>query len=216
MQVDRLVGQLIRDVRQDRGLSLQGLADRLAELGAVHYDKAKLSRIEKGQAVTISEWLELAAGLSCPPLLLVLPLGSGEHVEVLPGQSVHADLVAQWIEGSSPLTNEDRYAVGLREWHEASRRLWAWQHLRPAQNDFGTAVSALRRAEEAGDAPMVARRLEAMEEAGQQLYSKLEHIWQLGMTPPAHPAEHHDAMARIGLDLSDVGVGLLGEGTGNE
>jgi transcriptional regulator with XRE-family HTH domain len=212
MHVDQVVGRLVRAARQERGLSLQQLAERLRELG-LGYDKAKLSRIENGQAVTVTEWLELSAALAYPPLLLVLPVGLAEPVEVLPGQPLHADRVSQWIEGAASLATPDGFALDRVAWFEAAERLHAWQELREHQADNTRAYARLVAAQQDdADDVVKGRALDAFEASGQRLYKALREVWRRGDTPPRYPAERLEALRRVGIDLGEVGVEVMDEG----
>jgi transcriptional regulator with XRE-family HTH domain len=210
MHVDQVVGQLVRTARQARGLSLEQLANRLRDLG-LGYDKAKLSRIENGQAVTLTEWLELAAALGYPPLLLVLPVGNAEPIEVLPGQPLHPDRVSQWIEGAAPLATPDGFAMDGAAWSEAAERLRTWQELREHQAAYRRAFGRYLTAQEADDEVVMGRALDALETTGQRLYDALERVWRQGDPPPRYPAADHEALRRVGIDLTEVGVGVSDE-----
>lgn len=102
-----LTAVLARQVRRYRdaaGLSAQQLAERMtAEVGST-YTRTQVTNLESGrrEAITVGELMGFARILGVPPLMLVLPLGEAEAVEVLPGVTVDPWTAWRWVTGEIP------------------------------------------------------------------------------------------------------------------
>jgi transcriptional regulator with XRE-family HTH domain len=85
------VGERIRDLRTQRGITLTALA------AATRLGKGTLSELERGQRnPTLDTLFAIATALSVPlGNLLVKDLGTGPHAR---GQSIDAELIGQWTE----------------------------------------------------------------------------------------------------------------------
>ncbi|MDP9430886.1 MAG: helix-turn-helix transcriptional regulator [Actinomycetota bacterium] len=107
------VTQNLRRLREERGVTLSGLSDRMGELGQP-LGMTGLSKIENGRrGIDLDELVALARALEVPPLLLVFPLGVQEAVEVLPGANVETWAAAKWFTGEAPFPGtEDEVCVG--------------------------------------------------------------------------------------------------------
>ena len=69
-----VVGDRIRRVRRDRGLSLVQLAERVEKPGGKRFSAGHLSKIERGWAnAPLSTYLAIATGLGVPPWRLMGP-----------------------------------------------------------------------------------------------------------------------------------------------
>jgi transcriptional regulator with XRE-family HTH domain len=92
----------VRRYRKARKMSVQSLADRCEELG-YPIPRPVLSNLETGrrESITVAELLVLSAALDVPPVLLGIPLGAPEEIEILPGQPVSTWHAARWWEGRS-------------------------------------------------------------------------------------------------------------------
>lgn len=101
-RVARLRSRL--DGREGRKFTTQALADRTAQLGHP-LDRSVIAKLEKGhrQSISVPELLVLAEALEVPPLLLLLPLGHAETVEILPGTEVPVAAALRWLTGERPL-----------------------------------------------------------------------------------------------------------------
>ena len=130
------IGPLIRAARERRGMSLRNVTNRMRELAgddAMTY--AQLSRIETGsRRASIGDWLLIAAAIDTPPILLLLPLGQEDDVEILPGWPIHPQLAWDWIRGDETLTSPSREVVRRGEWLRMSHPLRAHDSLRAAQD----------------------------------------------------------------------------------
>lgn len=97
----RRIGDAIRHLRTQRGLSTYQLADRTVDLGyPVH--RATISKLEtglRGDKLPIFELIVIAAALDVAPLQLLYPRLPEEQVEVLPGVMSSSWVAAKWFAG---------------------------------------------------------------------------------------------------------------------
>jgi transcriptional regulator with XRE-family HTH domain len=137
MKAHRALGANLRRLRNRRGFSLRELAQAMRDHNdgdALGLDHAELSRLENGRRqATIEQWLLLAAALDCPPVLLLVPLGDDDVLEVTAGSKVHPHLALRWIVGEVPLATTERHAVGVRAWHRMRLPLTLYERLWEAQ-----------------------------------------------------------------------------------
>jgi transcriptional regulator with XRE-family HTH domain len=120
------VGQRIKDLRKRRGWSLEGLADRCAELGAGQITEHVIENIEHGRrdrrsgrrrrAVTVDELLIFAYALDVAPVHLLVPTQETRYpyVPQEPISDEHgvypagiSSRVRQWIRGKEPMPGTD-------------------------------------------------------------------------------------------------------------
>ena len=101
--------------RSHRGWSAQKLADRCDKLGMA-IPRNTIDNLENGRrtTITVGELLVLSEALGVPPILLLVPYGRADTVEVLPGVEGSVTLAAAWIEGSEldPVLAEQRRRAG--------------------------------------------------------------------------------------------------------
>jgi transcriptional regulator with XRE-family HTH domain len=104
------VGDRLREARQLRGLTAEGLAERCAQIGAPEITRSVIANIETGRRgpdgrrrreISVDEVLVLAYALQVPPLALVAPRDGSEQLQVTP------DVVVGALEASAWLTGED-------------------------------------------------------------------------------------------------------------
>lgn len=114
-RIGRLIGDRARRYREQAGLTQQEVADRTEQLGN-RISRGTLAKIERPDAGTradnlsLMDFLTLAAALDVPPVMLLLPLGESELVEVIPGNPVHPHLVHKWIKGTEEFTRDGHAA----------------------------------------------------------------------------------------------------------
>lgn len=111
---ERLIAAQLRAIRKRRGLSQEGLADRLALLGVVKHQTV-IAKIEaRARGVAVDELVALAVALNVTPLALLLPDSDspGDMVEITPRGSAPADQVWAWARGDGPLSLHDSSSVG--------------------------------------------------------------------------------------------------------
>lgn len=196
---------LARQVRywrdERRKLSAQGLANRLAEIGAPTLNRRSISKIENGErGVTLDEWLQLAHALAVPPLLLFLDLRQGADVRIADQVIVHPWLAWTWVVGEAPPVMTDRTVTRVEEFANAKHAVELYRHEARAANAVHHAQSSVRSAEFAGDqAALQAARgqyADALRELARCLDDMVENG---GMEPPGLPREWVETMRSLKL-----------------
>jgi transcriptional regulator with XRE-family HTH domain len=117
------IGEAIKDLRNELGMSAQKLSGRLAELG-LDMSRASISALENGKRpyVTVTEVMLFARALNTSPIALIFPgLDYDEQVEVLPREKRSQLAGVFWFCGEyayledSGLTDDPKtYAANLR------------------------------------------------------------------------------------------------------
>lgn len=102
-----VVAERIKAYRQRRKLSAQQLADACEKIG-MKIPRSVIANIESGRRpmVSVPELLVIAQALEIPPLLLLLPLGYADTVEIAPGVEVPTMDAFLWLTGERPLPGE--------------------------------------------------------------------------------------------------------------
>lgn len=122
----RIVGDNLRRLRKERGLSLADVSARVASLG-VPLSLNLLSKVELGnRSLELDELLAVARAVDAPPLLLIFPVGHAPSVEVFPGARVRTWDAARWFTGEAPLpvgTPGSEWADGQR-WADSPAALF--------------------------------------------------------------------------------------------
>lgn len=124
-----VVAREVKRYRHDRGLTAQQLADRCAQLG-VAFPRAVLANFENRRrpTVSIAELLVLAAALDVPPMLLLVPLGRVDSIEILPGRCLPPRRALGWLDGEESFDLETDEARGLDWMDRRSTRLLYDRH----------------------------------------------------------------------------------------
>lgn len=129
-RLTRQVAGEIKRWRDVRGLSAQQLADACDAIGHP-VPRSVIANLENGrrESITVAELLVLAQALAVPAVQLVVPIGSTEEVEILPGRSVSAEDAMLWFTGWRDLFKAESTAraghgredsaTGLHEWYES-------------------------------------------------------------------------------------------------
>lgn len=133
-RLTRIIAGEVRRYRLLREMSAQDLADRCEELG-LSIPRPVLSNLENGRrdSITVAELLVLAAALEISPMMLAIPLGRQEEMEVLPGRSASPWDAGEWWRGSPDLVLPDGRVliegkgvgvdpVGLKRLHDDTLR----------------------------------------------------------------------------------------------
>jgi len=194
----------IRQEREDRGWLQEDLAERLNDLGgwASGWERSKIAKIENGQRqVSLDEVFLFAAALNLPPPLLLLPLGSEDHVEVTPKSEIHPHLALEWLAGDEPLCTTRRYVIGLKEWEKNSIAIRSYRALRNLQDDVRLASLAYARAEYTQDAKQARKALQDEAKALIALYNHQASMTARSVHPPALPKEWIKKMRQLGLEV---------------
>ncbi|MBP2370696.1 helix-turn-helix domain-containing protein [Pseudonocardia parietis] len=151
----------INRLRRRAGMSRDQLAARCRDLGAPEQmTAAAIANIETGRRnpttgrrrrdVTIDELGIFAAALGVPPVLLAIPVGLRELVEILPGRVVSAWDAAQWFTGEEPLpTHNDageRFVTSdaFRAWETGGAPLDFYRRQDELLDDWRSADAAAR------------------------------------------------------------------------
>lgn len=100
-ELTRAMGRAIRHYRTRRGgMSAEQLAEAVSIMG-LRYTRTQVSNLESGRrdSVTVGEVFAFAAALDVPAVLLLLPIGSAEAVELLPNRSTDPWTAYRWMLG---------------------------------------------------------------------------------------------------------------------
>ena len=99
--------QRVRELRKARGMTQQGLADRVALLGTpIH--QTVIARIEKGtRELTLREAFHFAWALDVAPVHLFTPTDD-EPIDIGPNMQAEPHEVRAWIRGQWPLFQDAR------------------------------------------------------------------------------------------------------------
>ena len=97
-------GRLIAHHRERRGLKHAELVAMVNDLG-LDMKRTTLINIEQGRrkTITVPEVFAFAYALQVPPILLLIPLGNVDQVEILKGKTVSPWTAAKWVEGRTLL-----------------------------------------------------------------------------------------------------------------
>ncbi len=98
------VAHNVQHLRHDQNLSLQGLSDRLTDLGQP-ISLGQLSKLERGhRRVDVDDLVALAVALGVSPSRLLLPETTGpEDVPLTPALRCSTDEAWRWAAGVAPL-----------------------------------------------------------------------------------------------------------------
>src|SRR3982751_2985765 len=98
----------VRRYRNDRRWTQPELARRCKAAG-LEWDRSVVANVESGRrkSVTVEEVFVLAHVLAVPPAMLLLPLRTGEPVEVAAGVELHPGLALRWFVGQDDGVYED-------------------------------------------------------------------------------------------------------------
>lgn len=196
--------------RTRRGLTTQGLAEVMDELGEPMHASA-ITKIEQGtRKVSLDEAFAFAAALNVPPVALLLPLdGQRRRVRVTSKSEIHPHLALDWIAGDSPLVSTNRAVIGVREWKEGAHHVRLYRELRDAQDAVGAAFRAVSHSEfMEGRTPKqaaksasqeVQRRRKQYAHALEGLAEVLDAMEAAGIRSPEMHKTYRDDMAKLNL-----------------
>lgn len=198
-RIGQVAGSRLRELRLQRGYSLRELADRTRELagewGGLSFNM--IARIERGEsALTVEKWVLLSAALDVPPLLVLLPLGDVDSIQITPTIEQHPGLALKWLAGEGPLSGSNRGLTGdYQQWLRLSRPLRLYQQLHETEERLREAEWAEARAARAGnrDGGALAELFEAIEDYGQVL----EDMVAAGVDPPGVGPQRYGYLAMV-------------------
>ncbi|MGI5214947.1 helix-turn-helix domain-containing protein [Plantactinospora sp. CA-290183] len=183
----KVIAGEVKRHRQARSMSAQQLADACAELGHP-IARSVLANLENGRRPTISvpELLVLALALQVPPMLLIVPLGHAESVEVAPGVAVPATEAMRWIRGEAwvlkppPEGADGSAVVASFVTHHSELSRWEWARYY---------ASRIR----SGEIEGTEQEAERHDADAERSLAHLENLRQLmrarGLTPPPAPEQ---------------------------
>lgn len=198
-----VLGAQVRRWREERNLTAQTLATRLAEIGS-DLDRRAILKIETNtRGVSVDEWLQLAHALAVPPALLFLDLQSGQDIAITPQVTLHPWIVWGWVTGdhASPVPSKRGGAQVSRvdEFARAKTAIQLYQLERNASDAADKAMSDSRAAEYAGDDDALKSSRAAYVAALRDLTQALDGMIESGMTPPGKTREAIETIRSLGL-----------------
>lgn len=194
-----VLARQVRVWREQRKLSAQALADRIAEDGG-NLTRVAISKIEnRDRGVTVDEWLQLAYALAVPPALLLLDLRAGSPVAIVPGAVVHPWLAWQWLTQEHPPPPAERRITRAEEFYTARGAIDLYRHENDAFDAAARAHRAVQAAEYAGDEARIREARAAFVEALTELAKWLDAMVQNGTSPPPLPQSIVEPMKTLGL-----------------
>jgi transcriptional regulator with XRE-family HTH domain len=126
----------IRETRKRRGMTQQGLADRLNQLGA-QIDRTAVAKTERGtRELALPELFAFALALDVAPVHLLVPIDSDEPMRLAPNLEASPYEARQWIRGFLPLLQDPRpyfTIVPQSEFEAANGALASWLQTAPIQ-----------------------------------------------------------------------------------
>lgn len=176
-----------RENHPDGKISAQALSNRCADLGWP-IARSVLSNLESAyrETLTVPELLILAEALGVSPLLLLLPLGHAEHVEILPGRTVSTADALRWLTGEAPLPGGAEWddlaqsTVASFQVHQQNVDRWTWsRHY----------AELIRTGEHDGSEQDIERHDADAARAIEHLRNLRRLMRARGLQPPALPAE---------------------------
>jgi transcriptional regulator with XRE-family HTH domain len=103
----QVVAARMRQLRKKRGWSADELAKRMMAAG-IPWQRIVVTKLETGRraAVSVDEFLALAAVLNCPPVMLITP-DDGPPYQITSTITESVFAVRGWIRGAGPLDDAD-------------------------------------------------------------------------------------------------------------
>lgn len=193
LRPSEVVAKQVLRWRRRRNLSVQALADRIADLGG-SLNRIAISRIENGnRSVGLDDWLLLSHALAVPPVLLFVDLEGGDDVAVAPMVTLHPWLVWNWATGQeAPIVRrpgEGNLITRVEEFGQARTAIQLYREEESAADRVHDAKSAIRNAEFVGDKRALASARANYLEALRQLAALFDRMIENNMTPPGKSQE---------------------------
>lgn len=181
------VGRNVRRLREapERRWSAQDLAERTAALG-YEIKRPVISNLENGRrgSVTLTDLMVLAQAFGTSPMLLILPLGTEESVDLAPGRPYRTAEAFDWWAGRRPLPGSDWAPYWSSE---GSRLLFYFFHSEHVANILELEAELERVA--AGGRTDLAERIEIeLAQERQALANAREYLTSKGWVLPELPS----------------------------
>ncbi|MBA3361935.1 MAG: helix-turn-helix transcriptional regulator [Acidimicrobiia bacterium] len=185
--------------RDRRGWTQERLAEELSLLGW-QVDRAQIAKIETGaRGVSLDEAIAIAWALSLPPAFLWLPLGEDDRI-MIENQSVHPELVRQWVIGQSPAATSDRRPRLQGDW-KSDIAVWELHdELGKVSESVRLAAMELLFSDLARDVGRIQRARHAHADALLNYAKALEDIRAHGLRPPAIHEKMADTLRQVGIE----------------
>lgn len=137
-KIGAVVAARIKRYREASGLTQGEVAERTQMLGSP-LSRSTIAKVEVGGTradnLPLVDLLVFAAALDVPPVLLFLPLGESETVEVTPGITVHPHLALEWLAGGEEFTRDGRAgSFDALQWRRNALPVFLFQRLRELQD----------------------------------------------------------------------------------
>jgi transcriptional regulator with XRE-family HTH domain len=143
----QVLGERLAYYRERAGLTQAQLAERTEALGhpmnrvtvakieGAARERPRIADRTRADNATLTDILVLAAALDVPPVLLFVPLGRTEEVEV-GNLRVHPHVLVDWFGGDAPLATAPRGKVVSRldRWADNAGTVQMFRHLRTLQD----------------------------------------------------------------------------------
>lgn len=192
------VGQQIALARARRGWTQQQLADEVQRTDpASTLNRAAIGKIESGvRRVSVDEALLLAATINVPPAMVLLPVGTGHHVQI-GGHQVATEDAVGWFLGRHGLLGEDG-------WIEGYEPVRLYEDARRARTAALYAHDLLLARQDQGDDDGAAEALDQLAEALRWLGDALRSLQASRLQVPPVDGRFLQVMERLGLDTSGL------------
>jgi transcriptional regulator with XRE-family HTH domain len=207
-----VVAERVRRGRRELGWTLQQLAEECQRLGAEKLTVASLGNIERGTTesrkrrdVTVDEVFVLGYALGVPPLLMMIPLGENEPLEITRTAELHPHLAWQSSTGQGPLSVTGGFITRPKDSNRHLQVIYNFDDLREAQEAFVNAAARLRVAEQHASAESIAgardsfAARDAVADALPPFAQAVEAIMQRGLDVPAYAPEIVAALQESGI-----------------
>lgn len=204
------MAERVRRYRTELGWSVRRLAEECQTLGAPKLTEASIGNIERGESggrkrreVTVDEVFVLAYALGAPPLLMMIPLGENEPLEITTTATIHPHLAWQGAT-KGPLAVTGNVATRLRDTARHSRTIELFERLRATQQAYSDAEVRVRIAQSDGTPELVAKAKDRLADTIPAFAEAVEDILRADLEVPAYTPQTIEALKRSGL-VSDPG-----------
>ncbi len=155
--VSDVVAERVRRCRKEAGWTARQLSEECQRLGAASLTVASLGNIErtdrgtrKRREVTVDEVFVLAYALGVPPLLMMIPLGENDELQITATATIHPHLAWGVATGREPLAVTGNYATQIQENFRYRVVVQLFDTLRATQEAYTGAAHRLRMEQEDG------------------------------------------------------------------